>query len=297
MWLVVVVLVGIVTSTSNAFEFSLPRIPRRSKSLSPRLAMTSTSSAEDSIAVAVTREDGNNKKLLKALESRLAGRISVLEVPCIAHADGEDYALLAEKLRSERWDYVAVTSPQAAIILNSAWDSVRDDPIPVTAVGKATSEALEEYGIAVSFCPSKAIATTLMLELPATRVTDATRVLYPASAKARTTLENGLRERGFEVVRLNAYDTVSAHWTHIQRTNAEKCQVACFGSPSAVDGWLRNSNNNTTVLAACIGKTSADVCRDRGWPKECIFFPDKPGIEGWINVVEEAVDALVSETA
>ena len=235
--------------------------------------------------VALTREDGKNGKLQKAL----AGLFETVEVPCIAHADGPDLANLPERLK-EPWDYVIVTSPEAAKVLASAWGAVAtNNPPKVVAVGKATEESLNKYGIEVYFTPSKATAAVLVVELPAEAPC---KIMYPASCKAKETLENGLAQRGFDVVRLNTYDTVTASWTNLEKETAKRCSIACFASPSSVNGWLENTDNDKSVLAACIGETSASACREEGWPEESIFYPDKPGIAGWVEAVESAAGSL-----
>ena len=234
--------------------------------------------------IALTREDGKNEKLQKAL----AGSYETVEVPCIAHADGPDLASLPQRLQ-ESWDYVIVTSPEAAKVVATAWETVASNPPPVAAVGKATEETLNKFGIDVCFTPSKATASTLVVELPGEAPC---RILYPASCKAKKTLQDGLAERGFEVVRLNTYDTVTASWTSEEKEQANQCAVACFASPSSVKGWLKNTDDNKSVLAACIGETSATACREMGWPEDRIFFPQNPGIEGWVEAVEQATQSL-----
>ena len=264
----------------------------------------------DPILVALTREDGKNGKLMKELAGRTTdddngNPILAKELPCIAHADGPDLGKLESTLQEQSWDYVAVTSPEAARVLSTAWKADTMKTIPsVAVVGKATQAALEKFGIPVDFCPSKATAKTLVAELPpilihdddeatGTTTTAATSLLYPASAKAATTLQDGLSERGFIVSRLNTYDTVTASWTQEEKELASSVKVACFGSPSAVEGWLANTDNdNKRVLAACIGETSAKACRRLEWPEERIFFPDKPGIVGWADSILEEVSSL-----
>lgn len=260
------------------------------------------------VSVALTREEGKNGKLLKAIgESKHRDRIRPVELPCIEHADGPDYDRLPETLRNQRWDYVAVTSPEAARVLASAWWE-RDGParpapeaLPkVAAVGTATEKALEENGIGVSFTPSTAIAKVFCKELPGGA---GSRVLYPASFRARTTLQDGLAERGFEVVRLDTYDTVTATWDDGARAKASECRVASFASPSSIKGWLLNTGGDKgddgrrDVLAACIGETSAEACRKNGWDESDIFYPDKPGIEGWVEAIEKAVEKLSAVAA
>lgn len=249
-----------------------------------RLNVTPLDATPKQHLIALTREDGKNEKLKKALE----GFHETVEVPCIAHADGPDLASLAQRLQ-ESWDYVIVTSPEAAKVVASAWGNVANDPPPVAAVGKATGETLNKFDIDVCFTPSKATAATLVVELPGEAPC---RIMYPASCKAKTTLQDGLSARGFEVVRLNTYDTVTASWTSEEKEQANGCTVACFASPSSVKGWLKNTNDNKSVLAACIGETSATACREMGWPEDRIFYPEKPGIDGWVKAVEEAMQSL-----
>eukprot|EP00537_Pseudo-nitzschia_pungens_P000804 CAMPEP_0172375854 /NCGR_PEP_ID=MMETSP1060-20121228/63708_1 /TAXON_ID=37318 /ORGANISM="Pseudo-nitzschia pungens, Strain cf. cingulata" /LENGTH=259 /DNA_ID=CAMNT_0013103141 /DNA_START=160 /DNA_END=939 /DNA_ORIENTATION=- len=244
------------------------------------------------IVVTLTREDGKNEKLRKKINenTELMEQIDVLEMPCIEHAVGPDYDSLSSTLLSEQWDFVAVTSPEAANVLASAWDALRDNPLPVVAVGKATEKRLQDSEIPVAFVPSKATAATLAKELQPVDGTKKTSVLYPASAKAKKTLENDLTARGFAVTRLNTYDTVTATWADEQKENSRKVQVACFASPSAVNGWLQNTGGNTVVLAACIGQTSASACRELGWKENQIFYPEAPGLEGWVEAIQEAIE-------
>uniref|UniRef100_A0A7S4ATH7 Uroporphyrinogen-III synthase n=1 Tax=Pseudo-nitzschia australis TaxID=44445 RepID=A0A7S4ATH7_9STRA len=259
----------------------------------PIRAATAIAAAEHTpIVITLTREDGKNEKLIKKMEenSQLMEEIDVLEMPCIEHAVGPDYEQLSSTLLSERWDFVAITSPEAANILASAWDAVRDNPLPVVAVGKATENRLKDSEISVAFVPSKATAKTLAKELESVHETKKTSVLYPASAKAKKTLENDLMARGFAVKRLNTYDTVTATWTDEQKESSNRVLVACFASPSAVKGWLKNTGGNTGVLAACIGETSASACEELGWEENQIFFPESPGLEGWVEAIQKATE-------
>jgi uroporphyrinogen-III synthase len=246
--------------------------------------------ATSPLVVAMTREEGKNDKLRKELKTILGENVIVYDLPCIAHADGEDFDRLGPTLRREEgWDYVTVTSPEAARVLVEAWGE-GDFSLPVAAVGKATQATLEKFGIAVEFCPTKATAETLVEELPAKG--DRTTVLYPASAKAASVLQDGLNARGFNVSRLNTYDTVTASWDSGEQEIAQTVHVACFGSPSSVNGWLENTENNKEVLAACIGETSAEACRTHEWPESKIFFPRKPGISGWAASVLQALKTI-----
>jgi uroporphyrinogen-III synthase len=251
----------------------------------------SASTIPVTVVVALTREEGKNVKLINQIqqESDLNSQVALLELPCIEHADGPDYARLAETLLSKSWDYIAVTSPEAARVLSSAWNVVRKNPLPVAAVGKATEQSLLDAGIPVSFVPSKATAATLAKELELTSG-KGTSLLYPASARAKDTLESSLTARGFDVTRLNTYDTVTANWPDEFKQAASQVQVVCFASPSSVKGWLKNTENNNSVFAACIGETSATACKESGWEESRIFFPEDPGLEGWTESIRYAME-------
>jgi uroporphyrinogen-III synthase len=254
----------------------------------------------------LTREKGKNDKLLKELllTDDLSARIQTVCLPCIGHTTGPDEDALQPALEEFDWDWIAVTSPEAARVLAVAWDPVfsteskskeRQRP-SVCAVGTATCETLAELGIDVAFVPSKATAKTLVKELPSGsgQPGQTQTVLYPASAQAAKTLQEGLTARGFVVTRLDTYDTLPTTWTGAEQSMASNVHVACFASPSAVTGWLENqkTGNNKSVLAACIGETSAAACRLQGFPQENVFFPDKPGLAGWVAAVRAAVDSL-----
>lgn len=309
-----------------------------------------SSENEDAIVVALTREAGKNEKMRKALLEYASVQheyhrpkgipsIQAVEVPCITHADGPDYAKLTDALRDGQWDYVAITSPEAARVLASAWPwsgevtttqqnsttikkgaktipSTPMSPPAVVAVGSATEKVLQEANIDVYFCPSKATANVLVEELPPIYSNDSSteissisnhnksntgggsgRVLYPASAQAKTTLQTGLEQRGFCVTRLNTYDTVTAIWNDKEYALAATATVVCFASPSAVRGWMVNhkNNNHHTIIAVCIGETSAEACRELGWKTEDIIYPEKPGMEAWVESVLKAANSLLNK--
>jgi uroporphyrinogen-III synthase len=276
------------------------------------------------IGIALTREQGKNDALALAIQScaelmrenQYAVALQTYELPCIQHADGPDYNQLKEILLEQAtsvetntfYDYVVITSPEAARVLASVWPwtdttmsgTTTSAPPEVAAVGKATEVALRDAGIDVTFVPTKATAQTLVEELPA--LSSKTNVLYPASAKAADVLANGLEERtGFSVLRLDTYDTVPVQWDATQQEQAQQCQIVCFASPSAIKGWISNMDNIGTnpneYVAACIGETSAAACRKFGWDDNLVFYPkEQPGMEGWVEAVMEAAATIAADT-
>ena len=321
------------TTESNE-EYVLPNfVPEEGISpILPSADGSSTDTAKVVIGIALTREVGKNDAIASAIQScaelmqekQYAVTLKTYELPCIQHADGSDYNQLKEILfrqatntdtpiRSTIYDYVVITSPEAARVLVSAWPwtdiesetTITNSPAKVVAVGKATEKVLRDAGIDVSFVPSKATAQTVVKELPPlpSKTGDrVTNVLYPASSKAADVIVNGLEERTvFSVTRLDTYDTVPAQWDTTQQEQVQQCQIVCFASPSALKGWISNIKtvgaDPNAYIAACIGETSAAACRKNGWDDNRIFYPkEKPGMEGWVEAVMEAAATVAADT-
>ena len=112
-------------------------------------------------------------------------------------------------------------------------------------------------------------------------------MLYPASALAARTREDGLRARGFKTRRIDTYTTVGATWDGAAERAAAEAAVVTFASPSAVRIWAERAG--TAAAAICIGETSAVEARGVGF--ERVIFPEKPGVESWAECVVKEVGA------
>lgn len=309
--LIIIIAQTVVSPLSIARSPTRMRVQQRMRS---NIEMLSKFSGEDDekIGIALTREDGKNGKILKALQYHsqiTSDSCFITEIPCIEHAPGPDSGdpFLTTVLKATAFDYIVITSPEAALVFSATWEQAKkqrpDDCLQlpkICAVGKATEDTLISQDIPVFFVPSKATAATLVEELPPVASGSTTNVLYPASAKAKVTLQNGLESRSdasFQVTRLNTYDTVPAVWSDAKLDLAQNTiNIICFASPSAVDSWVEkvaNKQNGKDVtrstLAACIGETSAQACREKGWRDVDIFYPENPGVQGWADSVADAV--------
>lgn len=255
--------------------------------------------------VVVTRELGKNGALANVLKSRGA---TCVEMPLIEAVPGEDLASLPDVLLSENWDWVCVTSPEAAKVFLEAY-AAAGAPVGVrcATVGAATGKVLatahpETFALDKQFIPSKANAATLVKELPCDQ---GSLVLYPASKKAATTLEEGLEARGATVVRLNTYSTETVESLDLELVaQAVSADVVTFGSPTAVRAWVDLCgaalyDRLTRVPGAlqpayvCIGETSAEACAECELPD--VFYPENPGMDGWAETVFLALDLPKSE--
>ncbi|XP_021658897.2 uroporphyrinogen-III synthase, chloroplastic isoform X2 [Hevea brasiliensis] len=271
-----------------------PRISFPTPSFQIR-ACSSSSSTSISAAkpkVVVTRERGKNGKLIKALAKH---GINCLELPLIQHTEGPDLDRLPSVLSNTSFDWVVITSPEAGSVFLEAWKAAGTPNVKIGVVGAGTASIFNEVvqssgqSLDIAFAPSKATGKVLASELPKSENGRCT-VLYPASAKASNEIEEGLSNRGFEVVRLNAYSTVPVdHVDQMVLKQALFCPVIAVASPSAVRAWfnLISESKQWNNSVACIGETTASAAKSLGLKN--VYFPTHPGFEGYssLNVGRE----------
>ncbi|PXF47863.1 Uroporphyrinogen-III synthase, chloroplastic [Gracilariopsis chorda] len=238
------------------------------------------------VRVALTREIEKNEALYEALRL-IYPRTEIVRLPCIETVSGEDSDKLPDELKNEIYSWIVITSPEAASVFIEAWRQAEyPEHGQVSVVGKATGDVLRAVGIEVSFQPSKATGKTLVREFPKPSL-DKERVLYPSSAKASNVIAEGLTALGYTVVRLNTYSTEPVTFTEKYTLIGKGSHIVTFASPSAVKSWVSNVGVRKEVSAACIGETSAGAAREAGF--ERVYCPEKPGLEGWITAVCEAI--------
>lgn len=91
--------------------------------------------------VLVTREQGKNNALIDSLS---AIGISTLELPLIVSVPGPDVSKLPEVLRERSFDYVALTSPEAADVFLQGWREAGQPEVRIATVGKGV---LQWHGV------------------------------------------------------------------------------------------------------------------------------------------------------
>ncbi|PRW50790.1 Uroporphyrinogen-III chloroplastic isoform C [Chlorella sorokiniana] len=242
--------------------------------------------------VVLTREQGKNGKLRKVLEGR---GIACLELPMVETTAGPDRDRLPQILaeRAAEFDWVCITSPEAASVFLEGWNAAGRPAVRLAVVGEGTGKVFEAAAAdgvpQPQFVPSVANAEHFGPELPFVEG-GSKRVLYPASNKASTELQSGLEKRGFEVLRLNTYDTVPVTRLDAAALEAAKqAAVVTVGSPSAIKAWVQIVGEEATqgMSIACIGSTSARAAEKLGL--QCIKYPDAPGVDTWAAVVEDCL--------
>lgn len=235
--------------------------------------------------VALTREVGKNGKLREAAAKALSD-VSTVELPCVATTATPEQHMLSERLQTP-YDWIVISSPESARVFLAAWRNGGQPKFGrLAAIGAGTTSVIEDAGLHVSFEPSKATFRVLASELPLER---GSRLLYPASAKASTDNVRMLEERGFLVSRINTYSTETALWSADEKEVCGTVDVATFASPTTVKGWVQNADADRELPVACIGETSAAAAKAAGFSN--VFFPERPGIDGWVDAIKEAADS------
>ncbi|KAJ6828562.1 uncharacterized protein M6B38_362410 [Iris pallida] len=258
----------------------------------PRASSSSSSPHSDEHQVVVTREQGKNAKLIQSLEKY---NIHCLELPLVKHTKGPDYDSLSKVLRETIFDWVVITSPEAGLVFLEAWKVAGTPKVRIGVVGAGTAssfhEILQSSGqyLEVAFSPSKATGKILASELP-NYGQKICKVLYPASVKASSEIEEGLSDRGFEVTRMNTYNTVAVQDVdEMVLQLALRIPVVAVASPSAIRAWVnliqKSENWNNSV--ACIGETTALAAKRLGMKN--VYYPMNPGLEGWVDSILEAL--------
>ncbi|KAI3684761.1 hypothetical protein L6452_33987 [Arctium lappa] len=252
---------------------------RASSSSSPTISLSSH-------RVVVTRERGKNGKLIKALA---AHGINCLELPLIKHTQLPDLDRLSALLSATTFDWIIITSPEAALVFLDAWKAAGSPSVKVAVVGAGTASIFDEATVSskqfidVAFVPSKATGKVLALELPK-HGNEICNVLYPASAKASHDIEEGLSKRGFQVIRLNTYTTETVqHVDQMIFEQALSASVIAVASPSAIRAWvnLLSESERWGGSVACIGETTASAAKRLGLRN--VYYPSNPGLQGWVD--------------
>lgn len=162
--------------------------------------------------IVVTRTRAQASELVSKLEELGA---DCLECPTIDIQAMEDYTPLEEALRHlGRYDWLLFTSPNAVSFF---FDQLRAAGLDgralagarIAAVGTATAQMLEHYGILADFLPEQftgeALAEALLAQGVAGR-----RFLLPQALEASPVLPEKLRAAGAQVDRIPVYRNVPA---------------------------------------------------------------------------------------
>jgi len=211
--------------------------------------------------VVVTRAVEQNADLAAALAEH---GVTVVEVPLIAIDEPEDDG--AERDRTLHgfadFEWIVITSPNGAArvrpFLDAHGAAGDDTEIPnIAAVGAATERAL---GYPTRLTADPARASVLVEDFPEGHG----RVLVVQGERAGDDVEVGLRAKGWNVTRVDAYRTLTLEPTFEQRAEVRSADAVVFASGSAVQAWFDSFGAETPPVVASIGPMTTRVANDLG---------------------------------
>jgi uroporphyrinogen III methyltransferase/synthase len=173
-----------------------------------------------------------------------------------------------------RFAWVAFTSAAGV----AAWEAraaVLEAPPPrarLAAVGDATAEALREARMTPDLVPPTFTTAALAESFPDGRG----RVLLARADLATADLEDGLRSKGWTVVRVDAYRVRPAGGLPEQVVEAlreGRVDAVTFTSPSTVHGFVRLAGVPSGVAVVCIGPVTAAAAKAAGFVVDAVADP------------------------
>lgn len=225
-----------------------------------------------------------------------------LPYPCIEMAPPEDPAPLDKALRrlaGGEFDWLVVTSANTAVALA---DRLRflglalkpSASLRVAAVGPATAEAVrQQLGLPIAAMPGLYWGEAMIEVI---RPAPGLRVLLPQSEIADRTVEDGLRDGGALVTRVDAYRTIIGRGgvELLALLDAGKVDAIAFTSASTVTNFVKrleakggNIDLPAAVCIACIGPKTAYIARDLGLTVEArAVLPAEHTLEGMVDALE-----------
>jgi uroporphyrinogen III methyltransferase/synthase len=208
----------------------------------------------------------------------------VVEVPVIEIAEPADAgaALAAAAGRLDAYDWIVVTSPNGAERLLGALPDARSfGQAKLAAMGPGTAAVLAAGHLVADLVPDRFVAEALLDALP----DGPGRVLLARAEVARDVLPDGLRARGWSVDVVDAYRTVPAAVTDVQRAAVAAADVITFTSSSTVEHSLVAFGRAGLPSAiACIGPVTAATARQHGLPVT---------VEADVHTIDGLVTALL----
>jgi uroporphyrinogen-III synthase len=158
----------------------------------------------------------------------------------------------------------------------------------VAAVGDATAATLRRNGVASDLVPAMFTTSALGEAFPR----GSGRVLLARADLATGDLEETLRAKGWEPVRVDAYRVRAASSLPPQAMSAlgaGRVDVVTFTSPSTVDGFVRLAEGVASPPSVCIGPVTADAADVAGIAVVEVASPHTED-----GLVEAVVRALAS---
>ncbi|MEQ8843144.1 MAG: uroporphyrinogen-III synthase [Acidimicrobiales bacterium] len=215
--------------------------------------------------VVVTRPREQSAALLDALEAEGADTVAV---PVIEIADPPDggAALRAGLAELGHGDWVVLSSPNGAVRVADALDGRPLRPgVSLAVIGPGTRARAEEVGLSVDAMPEDSIAEGLLEFLPGPPGAGGGRMLLARAEEARAVLPEGLRKRGWTVIDVAAYRTVSVPVSAEDVVACRHADAVAFTSASTVRHLLAGvGRDSLPPVLASIGPATSEQAVELG---------------------------------
>lgn len=251
--------------------------------------------------VLVTRTRSKNSEYRELLEDHGA---RVIEVPTIVVDKKKESELsLIEKLRDNKYDYIAFTSHNAVkyffkILIDNKIDIRILNGIKVASIGPATEKELNKYGIFSQIMPETYTAKDLAhaisgaVDLEKDREKDC-RILYPCSEISTDNFTDALA-KDICVDRVEVYSNranIGDRDRLIDILKNEEIDYISFTSSSTFTNLYEmlgeeNKNLISTIKKISIGKITSDTMRKYGF---------EPDLEAKKASVESMVEEIIED--
>lgn len=208
--------------------------------------------------IVVTRAAEQADSLAELLAERGAEPVVVPLVRIVDEPSG--LAALAA-LDPAGFDWVIVTSPNAAQHLAARVRAGGPGVRALAAVGSATAAVAHDAGLTVDLVPRRQSAEGLLDEFAAPPGATA---LVVQAVDATPTLVSGLRDQGLLVTAVAPYRTVPTTPGAAQQLAALAADAVLFASGSAARAWVEVFGTSTPPIVVAIGPSTAEAAAAAG---------------------------------
>ncbi len=247
--------------------------------------------------IVVTRSRTQAGELSAKLESLGA---EAVEFPTIEINPPEDFGPLDDAIQSFDWLVFTSVNGVDALFARLKHHGLDLRSIPretmVAAIGPATKERIEAFGLRVDIVPKEYRAEALLEEVSGESLAGK-KILIPRAKVARAVLPEKLREAGAEVVVPPAYESSPSSGGKdalAERLRAGEIDCVTFTASSTVENFAGAFGDEAASLlkktqVACIGPITADTARARGVRVDA--EADEYTIPGLVEAVEGMLES------
>ena len=180
----------------------------------------------------------------------------------------------------QRGDWLVLTSPNGAARASAVLNGQLPSGVNVATIGPGTDRRAREAGLRVHLVPNEGVAEGLLTDFPPPNDVSR-RVVIARAAVARETLPVGLREAGWDVTDVAAYQTVASDLSEADRRMVISADGVVFTSSSTVDRLVDAVGSDAVPpLVTSIGPATSRTI-------------ERHGLEVSVEAAEHTIDGVV----